>query len=48
MKGEGALAEQIETLFRVACRRAGLTTDGPELSARSFRRPAGAQLALFE
>ena len=36
--GEGVFAEQIETMFSVACRRAGLG-DRPELSTTSFRRP---------
>ncbi|MBI2926230.1 MAG: PA0069 family radical SAM protein [Verrucomicrobia bacterium] len=47
MRGEGIFAEQIERMFTVACRKAGLTADGPELSTAAFRRPEGAQLSLF-
>jgi len=44
-KGEGIFAEQVRSMFEVACRRAGL--DGrPELSTASFRRPRE-QLQLF-
>ncbi len=47
MRGEGLYAEQIESLFALAARRAGLARRGPPLSTRAFRRPGGAQLALF-
>ena len=47
MTGEGAIAEQIGALFRVAARKAGLADRGPKLSASSFRVPAGPQLSLF-
>ena len=47
MRGEGAIAEQIGALFRVAARRAGLAGRGPALSAASFRVPPGPQLSLF-
>ena len=43
--GEGIFAEQIETMFEVACRRAGMG-GRPELSTAAFRRPQ-AQLTLF-
>lgn len=47
MRGEGIFADQISQIFHVACRKAGLAEDGPELSAAAFRRPgADAQLAL--
>jgi DNA repair photolyase len=37
-RGEGIFAEQIRSIFEVACRRAGM--DGrPELSTAAFRRP---------
>jgi DNA repair photolyase len=48
MRGEGIFAEQIETLFEVACRRAGIAGNGPQLSAAGFRRPSGRQLTLFK
>ena len=44
-KGEGIFAEQIRSMFEVACRRFGI--DGrPELSTAAFRRPRE-QLNLF-
>jgi hypothetical protein len=46
MSGEGIFAEQISQMFRVARQKAGLASDGPELSTAAFRRAAGAQLAL--
>jgi DNA repair photolyase len=46
MRGEGFFAEQIHQMFHVACRKEGLSDDGPELSVAAFRRPLGPQLAL--
>lgn len=46
MTGDGIFAEQISQMFRVACRKAGLPGDGPELSTAAFRRPAGPQMEL--
>jgi DNA repair photolyase len=47
MKGEGVFAEQIRSMFKLACRKAGIEESGPELSTAAFRRPDGAQLSLF-
>ena len=47
MKGEGFFAQQVQQLFHVGCRRAGLTAGWPELSTAAFRRPGDAQLDLF-
>ena len=47
MKGEGVFAEQIESMFKLACRRAGMEFGAHELSTSAFRRPSGAQLGLF-
>ena len=47
MRGEGIFAEQIETMFDVARRKAGFKDDRRELSTAGFRRPGGAQLSLF-
>jgi DNA repair photolyase len=47
MHGEGIFAGQIEQMFEVARRKAGIQNDGDELSAAAFRRPPGAQLSLF-
>src|ERR1017187_7916125 len=46
MRGQGIFAEQIRQMFRVGCRKAGLSEDGPELSVAAFRRPPGSQLEL--
>ena len=47
MRGEGIFAEQIEKMFDVACRKAGIADQEPMLSAAAFRRPRGNQLPLF-
>ena len=47
MDGEGPLARQIDDMFDLACRRAGLAREGPDLSTAAFRRPSGFQLDLF-
>ena len=47
MRGEGLFAEQMQTLFEVARRKAGIKNDPGELSVTSFRRPGPAQLSLF-
>ena len=49
MRGEGQYAEQLDRLFRVAARRAGLDRPLPSLNTTHFRRPAraGDQLDLF-
>ncbi|HKS36736.1 MAG TPA: PA0069 family radical SAM protein [Verrucomicrobiae bacterium] len=48
MEGEGIFAEQIQNLFQVACRKAGIENNHLELSTAAFRRSAGAQLSLFD
>lgn len=52
MRGEGPFAEQVADLFEVTCRRLGLDTTFPALSADAFRRPLpptrGGQVELFE
>lgn len=48
MRGEGIFAEQIESLFALACRKAGIDGRGPSLSIAAFRVPSNAQLSLFE
>ncbi len=47
MRGEGIWAEQIARSFELAARRHGLDGPRPTPSAAAFRRPGGAQLALF-
>jgi len=39
MRGEGKIADQIEALFSVACRKAGFEGRRPDLSAAAFRVP---------
>jgi DNA repair photolyase len=46
IQGEGVFAEQIRSMFEVACRRAGMN-GRPKLSTSRFRR-AREQLSLFE
>ena len=48
MRGEGRYAEQTADLFAVACRKAGLVSQFPELSTAAFRRPVEGQLTLFD
>jgi DNA repair photolyase len=47
MRGEGIFADQIEALFDVACRKAGIAGKSPNLSTASFRPSTGKQLSLF-
>jgi DNA repair photolyase len=42
MRGEGVFADQIEALFEMACRKAGIGGRSPELSVAAFRVPASA------
>jgi DNA repair photolyase len=48
MRGEGIFAEQIESLYTLACRKAGIDGRGPALSTAAFRVPSAPQLSLFE
>ena len=45
--GEGIFAEQISQMFKVARRKAAISSDGAELSTAAFRRPGDSQLSLF-
>jgi DNA repair photolyase len=47
MRGEGIFADQIDSLFDVACRKHGLDGSIPELSIGAFRRVSGTQLELL-
>ena len=47
MRGSGQRADQIEKLFEVGCRKAGLNRTELHLSAAAFRRPGGVQMKLF-
>jgi DNA repair photolyase len=48
MRGEGIFAEQIASLFALACRKAGIDGRGSALSTAAFRIPSKSQLSLFE
>ena len=48
MRGEGIFADQIESFFDVACRKAGIAGNRPDLSVEHFRRPEKNQLSLFD
>jgi DNA repair photolyase len=48
MTGEGPFADQVKGLFKIACKKAGITNRGPQLSTAHFRRPTVGQLQLFE
>ncbi len=44
---QGPFAEQVRGLFKMSCKRLGLTAGPPVLSTAAFRRPGGDQLSLF-
>jgi len=46
MRGEGLFAEQIQKIFEVGCRKAGIKNDRGDLSISAFRRPGSHQLSL--
>jgi DNA repair photolyase len=46
MRGEGIFADQIDQLFDVARRKAGIPEREHNLSAAAFRRPGGAQMEM--
>jgi hypothetical protein len=48
MRGEGIFADQIESLFTVARRKAGIEGNRPNLSVEHFRRIEKGQLPLFD
>jgi len=48
MRGEGVYARNVEALFKLSRKRAGLDRPRPELSSAAFRRPACGQLNLFD
>jgi len=48
MRGEGVLADAIQELFKLGCRKAGIGGRGSELSTAAFRRPGEEQRLLFE
>jgi DNA repair photolyase len=47
LHGSGAYAEHLSELFEVCCRKAGLNSKRPVLSASAFRSPGPSQMTLF-
>jgi DNA repair photolyase len=47
LRGQGIFADEIATLFAIACRRAGIAEGRVELSTAAFRRPGELQLTLL-
>jgi len=47
MQGEGIFAEQIAGLFEMACRKAKIFGNRPQLSTAQFRRQPASQMELF-
>ncbi len=48
MRGEGVFAEQINSMYKLACRKFGIEPGAAELSTAAFRRLALPQLSLFD
>ena len=49
MRGQGIFAEQMEELFQIAKRKAGISRRWPDFSTEHFRRPSTSpQLGLFD
>jgi hypothetical protein len=48
MRGEGIFAQQMAELFKIACKKAGISKRWPEFTTKYFRRPGNRQLSLFE
>jgi DNA repair photolyase len=48
MRGKGVYADQIRSMFTLACKKAGLGNNRSTLSIEHFRRPPGEQPSLFE
>ncbi len=48
MRGAGIFADQLQGLFSVFCRKAGLNRNSPELSVASFRKVSKDQFMLFD
>ena len=47
MQGQGVFAEQMDAMFELAKRKAGLDKPAPKLSPDAFRRPPGPQMTLW-
>jgi DNA repair photolyase len=47
LQGSGAYADHLSELFELSCRKAGLNSSRPVLSAGAFRKPGPSQMQLF-
>ena len=47
-RGKGVLAENINQLFKVICKKHSIAAQSPDLNCSSFVRPGGSQLELFD
>lgn len=47
MRGEGIFAKQLRDLFRLSCRKVGISNRGATLSTEAFQSLDSAQLSLF-
>ena len=47
MRAEGPYADHMRQIFEVSCRKSGMSSTKPRLTAEFFRRPGPAQLGLF-
>ncbi|NBV23183.1 MAG: PA0069 family radical SAM protein, partial [Proteobacteria bacterium] len=47
MRGSGRRADQLEKLFEIGCRKAGLNQTELHLSTAAFRRPGGVQMEML-
>jgi hypothetical protein len=47
MHGEGIFADQVDKLFEVSCRRAGIKGNKIHVSSEAFSRKDVSQLTLF-
>jgi hypothetical protein len=48
MRGAGVFADQLRSMFQLACRRAGILGVRPALSTDAFRNVGPGQLMLFD
>lgn len=48
MRGDGIFAQQMDALFQLACKKAGIDVRRPELTTAYFRHGGVHQLSLFE
>ena len=47
-RGTGVFADQMSSMFKIACNKAGILGRSPDLSTAAFRRPSKDQMSLFD